>query len=150
MVMKRIAIASDHAGFKLKEEIEGFLKSEGYDVIDLGTHSEESVDYPDYAKELAVKIIAREADEGILCCGTGIGMSIAANKFPGIRAAVVVNEFMARMAREHNNANILCLSGRLTTPEEAKKLVKIWLDAKFEGGRHERRVNKINEFDRER
>lgn len=146
--MKKIAIASDHAGFELKEKIKEDLKSAGYEVIDLGTDSTESVDYPDYAKKLALKVSSGEVPEGVLCCGAGIGMSIAANKFPGVRAAVAVNEFMARMAKEHNNANVLCLSGRLTDPTTAKKLVNIWLNAKFEGGRHERRVKKISEIEK--
>ncbi len=146
--MKKIAIASDHAGFELKEKIKEHLESAGYEVLDLGTDSTESVDYPDYAEKLALRISSGEVKEGILCCGTGIGMSIAANKFPGVRAAVAVNEFMARMAKEHNNANVLCLSGRLTDPETAKKLVDIWLTAKFEAGRHERRVNKIIEIEK--
>lgn len=146
--MKKIAIASDHAGFELKEKIKEHLISLGYEVIDLGTNSHESVDYPDYAEKLAVKVSSGEVPEGILCCGTGIGMSIAANKIPGVRAGVAVNEFMARMAREHNNANVLCLSGRLTDPETAKKLVDVWLNAKFEGGRHERRVKKISEIEK--
>lgn len=146
--MKRIAVASDHAGFELKEKIKEHLKSAGYEVLDLGTDNTESVDYPDYAEKLALKISTGEVSEGVLCCGTGIGMSIAANKFPGVRAAVVVNEFMARMAKEHNNANVLCLSGRITDSETAKKLVDVWLNAEFEGGRHERRVRKIIEIEK--
>lgn len=145
--MKKIAIAADHAGFELKEKIKEHLKSSGYEVLDLGTKDTESVDYPDYAEKLALKISTGEVLEGVLCCGTGIGMSIAANKFSGVRAAVAVNEFMARMAKEHNNANVLCLSGRLTDPETAKKLVDVWLNAKFEGGRHERRIRKISEIE---
>lgn len=144
----KIAIASDHAGFELKEKIKEHLKSSGYEVVDLGTDSTDSVDYPDFAEKLALKISAGEVPEGILCCGTGIGMSIAANKVPGVRAGVAVNEFMARMAREHNNANVLCLSGRITDSETAKKLVDVWLNAKFEGGRHERRVRKISELEK--
>jgi ribose 5-phosphate isomerase B len=146
--MKKIAIASDHAGFELKEKIKEFLKTKGYEVLDLGTDNAESVDYPDYAEKLAIKVSSGEISEGILCCGTGIGMSIAANKVPGVRAAVAVNEFMARMAKEHNNANVLCLSGRLTDPDTAKNLVDIWLNAKFEGGRHERRVKKIADIEK--
>jgi ribose 5-phosphate isomerase B len=146
--MKKIAIASDHAGFELKEKVKEHLKSLGYEVVDLGTNSTESVDYPDYAVRVAERVSSGEISEGVLCCGTGIGMSIAANKFPGVRAAVAVNEFMARMAKEHNNANVLCLSGRLTDPETAKKLVELWLNAKFEGGRHERRVAKIMEIEK--
>ncbi|HEY4716104.1 MAG TPA: ribose 5-phosphate isomerase B [bacterium] len=146
--MKKIAIASDHAGFELKEKIKEFLKAQGYEVLDLGTNNTESVDYPDYAAMLAEKISAGELKEGVLCCGTGIGMSIAANKFPGVRAAVAVNEFMAQMAREHNDANVLCLSSRVTDPEIAKKLVDVWLNAKFEGGRHDRRVKKIIEIEK--
>ncbi len=146
--MRKIAIASDHAGFELKEEIKRHLESAGYEVLDLGTDSTESVDYPDYAEKVALKVSSGEVVEGVLCCGTGIGMCIAANKFSGVRAAVAVNEFMARMAKEHNNANVLCLSGRLTEPETAKKLVDVWLNTKFEGGRHERRVKKIGEIER--
>lgn len=141
--MERIAIGADHAGRSLKEEIVAFLQGAGYPVEDMGTHGDESVDYPDYALQVARAVATGAADLGILICGTGIGMSIAANKVRGIRAAVATNCYMARMAREHNDANILCLGGRVIGPDLALEIVRTFLQSRFAGGRHARRVEKI-------
>ncbi len=143
----KIAIGSDHAGFKLKEEIKKFLKEKGIEVVDFGTHSEDRVDYPDYAIPLAESVARGEEDFGILICGTGIGMSIAANKVKGIRASLVSDVYSAHSAREHNNANILCMGGRVLGVELAKEITNAWLNASFMGGRHERRINKISEYE---
>ena len=144
-----IAIASDHGGFELKEELKAFLKRMGISCSDLGTtNGEESVDYPDFGMELARRVSNGEIERGILFCGTGIGMSIVANKFPNVRAALVWDTFTARMAREHNDANILVMGGRTTDKESAKEMVKTWLEAKFEGGRHQRRLEKIREIEK--
>ena len=142
----KIALASDHGGFALKEAIKAHLTDRGYEVLDLGTHSEESVDYPKYGQACGEVVISGQADRGIVCCGTGIGISIAANKVKGIRAAVVTNEFMAEMTKRHNDANIIALGGRVLETEYALKLVDIWLDTEFEGGRHQRRVDMLNEM----
>ncbi len=143
----KIAIGSDHAGFTLKEEIKKFLKEKGIEVVDFGTHSEDRVDYPDYAVPLAESVARGEEDFGILICGTGIGMSIAANKVKGIRASLVSDVYSAHSAREHNNANILCMGGRVLGVELAKEITNAWLNASFMGGRHERRINKISEYE---
>ncbi len=142
---KRIALAADHAGFDEKEKIKKTLDELGVEYEDLGTTSSESVDYPDFAKALANKVAAGEFEQGILVCGSGTGMAIAANKIKGVRAAVAWQPDIARLAREHNNANVLALPGRFTTEEEAVEIVKAWFAADFEGGRHERRVNKLEE-----
>lgn len=138
-----IIIGSDHGGLALKSALNRYLKRRGFDVTNAGTDSEASVDYPDFGQKVAESVISGEADLGILICGTGIGMSIAANKLPGIRAALVTDVFMARMAREHNNANILVLGGRVLDEQKACDLVGAWLDATFEGGRHQARLDKI-------
>ncbi len=143
----KIAIGSDHAGFKLKEEIKKFLEEKGIEVKDFGTHSEERVDYPDYAIPLAESVAKGEEDFGILICGTGIGMSIAANKVKGIRASLVSDVYSAHSAREHNNANILCMGGRVLGVELAKEITNAWLNASFTGGRHGRRIKKIAEYE---
>lgn len=140
----RIAIGSDHAGFKLKEKIKGFLDELGYQYKDYGTDSEESVDYPDFAAKVAEVVSKGEFDRGILVCGTGIGMSIAANKFPNVRATLCYDTTTARLSREHNDANVLTLGGRLTDEKTAKEIVGIWLKTEFLGERHARRVDKIN------
>jgi RpiB/LacA/LacB family sugar-phosphate isomerase len=139
----KIAIGSDHAGFQLKQEIIRVLKEDKYDVVDCGAFSTESVDYPDIAEELAQRVLY-ENIPGILICGTGIGISIAANKFPGIRAALCNDSFSARLAREHNDANILTIGARITGPGLAIEIVKTFLAAKFAGERHQRRVDKIS------
>jgi ribose 5-phosphate isomerase B len=139
----RIAVAADHAGFELKNEIVSFLRMEGHDVQDLGTYSADSVDYPDYARLVVRELLTGRSDYGILICGTGIGMSIAANRHPGIRAALCTDPFMARISREHNDANVLCLGGRVIGVGLALDIVNAWINASFAGGRHARRVEKI-------
>lgn len=143
-----IVIGSDHGGFELKEELKAYLSELNISVADLGTQNSESVDYPDYAAKVARSIENGSADAGILVCGTGIGMCITANKFKGIRAAVLTNEFEAEMAKAHNNANVVCLGGRVLQMETAKKLVSIWLKTSYEGGRHDRRLAKIAELEK--
>ena len=138
-----IIIGSDHGGLALKTALNSYLNSRDFEVIDAGTTGAESVDYPDFGQKVAETVIAGEAELGILICGTGIGMSIAANKIPGIRAALVTDAFMARMAKEHNNANVLVLGGRVLDEQKACELVGAWLDASFEGGRHQTRLDKI-------
>lgn len=144
----RIAVGSDHAGYEgdrpYKPEIVRHLKGRGFDVIDCGTSGPESVDYPDYANLVCRAILDGEADRGILMCGTGIGVSISANRHPGIRAAVCATPDMARLSREHNDANVLCLGRRILTIEQCIELVDIWLDTPFSAGeRHIRRVHKM-------
>lgn len=138
-----IALGADHAGFELKEAVKDHLKSIGMRVMDLGTHSKESTDYPEYGRAVGQLVADHQVELGILCCSTGVGMSIAANKVSGVRAALVFDEKTAQLAREHNNANVLCLAGRTTSPIQAKKIVDAFLNTKFEGGRHERRVRKL-------
>lgn len=138
-----IAIGSDHGGLELKEAIVKALASRGLDVDDYGTDNGESVDYPDFAEKVAGAVSRGEIKQGILVCGTGIGMSIVANKFPGVRAALATDEFMAQMAKEHNDANILVLGGRVLAEDKAVKMVNTWLDSSYEGGRHQRRLDKI-------
>lgn len=138
-----MVIGSDHGGLTLKTALKSYLKRRGCDVIDAGTDNESSVDYPDFGSVVAETVVAGKAELGILICGTGIGMSIAANKIPGIRAALVTDVFMARMAKEHNNANVLVLGGRVLDEQKACDLVGAWLDADFEGGRHQARLDKI-------
>ncbi len=138
-----IALGADHGGYCLKEAIIEYLNKNGIEYKDYGCYSEESVDYAVYAKKVADAVTSGEAERGILCCGTGIGISIAANKVKGIRAAVVTNEFCAEMTRRHNDANILAMGGRVISPETAVKLTDIFLNTEFEGGRHERRIEQI-------
>jgi len=143
----KIVIASDHGGYLLKEHIKKYLEDNKYDIKDFGTHSLESVDYPDFAQEVAEAVAQGQYDRGILICGTGLGISIAANKVRGIRAAVVSESFSAKMSRLHNNANILALGGRVVGPDLATEIVDVWINTPFEGGRHERRVNKISQIE---
>lgn len=140
-------IASDHGGLELKEAVKGYLGGRGIEVRDLGTMNADSVDYPDFGERVARAVSRGEAENGILICGTGIGMSIVANKFPGVRAALVTDEFTARMSKEHNNANIIVMGGRVLTPEESCRMINVWLDAVFEGGRHQRRLDKIAQIE---
>lgn len=137
----RIAIGSDHGGYEYKEQIVSHLKEKGYECVDVGTYSTDSCDYPIIAKTVTTKIITGEADRGILICGTGIGMSIVANKVKGIRAALCGDTFSARASRAHNNSNVLCLGERVIGINLAMDIVDIWLESKFEGGRHQRRVD---------
>ncbi|WP_376791390.1 ribose 5-phosphate isomerase B [Thermoflexus sp.] len=143
----RIAIGADHAGYALKETLAAYLRERGIEVIDFGTHGPDSVDYPDYARPVAEVVARGEADFGVLICGTGIGMSITANKVPGIRAAAVSDVYSARMSRAHNNANILCLGGRVVGPGLAIEILETWLRTPFEGGRHQRRLEKIHQIE---
>ena len=142
-IFKKICISSDHSGYKTKEFIkEHLIKSKIY-TIDLGPFFEKSVDYPDYAKKVSNRVSKRKSDIGILVCGSGTGMAISANKTKGIRAAVGYNIKSTQLSRQHNNANVLCLGSRLTKRKDIKKIIKIFLNTKFEGGRHKRRVKKI-------
>lgn len=145
----RIVLGSDHAGFSVKEAIRKFLETEGYAVDDQGTWSEESVDYPDFGKAVGERVVSRQADLGIAVCGTGIGISIAANKVPGVRAAVAHDVMTARLAREHNDANVLTLGGRVVSSEAAIEMVQVFLTAAYLGGRHQRRVEKIAAIEKE-
>jgi len=144
----RIAIGADHAGYELKQQIVEYLAAQGHQVQDLGTHDLQSVDYPDYAAQVARAVVAGEAERGILICGTGIGMSIAANKVRGARAAVCTDCYMARMAREHNDARILCLGGRVLGLGSALDVVEVFLRTDYVGGRHAQRVDKIGALER--
>jgi len=143
----RIAIGCDHGGIVLKPAVLEYLKANGYEVEDLGSYDNERVDYPVYAKKVAEKVASGDCKKGILLCGTGIGMSIAANKVKGIRAAVLSDEFSAAACSAHNDANVLCLGGRVVSPEKAVKLVDLWLTTPFEGDRHVRRLAMITELD---
>lgn len=143
MQEKKILMASDHAGFQMKEYLQGMLQKQGYIVIDLGPGDETPTDYPDKAYLMAQSIYDRDADLGILICGTGIGMSMAVNKYNHIRGALVFTPEMATLARKHNNANVLILGGRTTSLETAAACVNAFLTNAFEGGRHERRINKV-------
>ncbi|MGB2679288.1 MAG: ribose 5-phosphate isomerase B [Candidatus Acidiferrum sp.] len=143
----RIALGADHAGYHIKETIRQFLENAGYPVDDLGTWSEESVDYPDYGKAVADRVAAHQDLYGIAVCGTGMGISIAANKVPGIRAAVAHNVDTARLAREHNDANVLAMGGRVVNGTEAIEMVQAFLSTTFAGGRHARRVEKISQIE---
>lgn len=140
---KKIALAADHAGYEEKEKLKATLDEMGVKYEDMGTNSADSVDYPDYALKVAEAVSSGDYDQGLLVCGSGTGMAIAANKVPGIRAAVAWNEDIARLARQHNDANVLSIAARFTPYDEVKKIVKAWFDADFEGGRHVRRVEKI-------
>lgn len=141
-----IPIASDHAGFEAKEKVKAWLEEIGHMPVDFGTHSDESVDYPDFAVQVAEKVNDGENEKGILICGSGQGMCMTANKYKNVRAALVYDDKSAKMTRQHNNANILCLPGRELDDEDLKKIVDIWLNTDFDGGRHERRVNKIHDL----
>ncbi|HSW45865.1 MAG TPA: ribose 5-phosphate isomerase B [Phycisphaerae bacterium] len=143
----KIALGADHRGFQAKEKVKTFLISLGYEVQDFGTDSPSSCDYPDMAYPACQSVTSGEAESAILLCGTGIGMSISANKVHGIRAALCHDEFSAEMARRHNNANILCLPADLIGEEITRRIVEVWLKGRFEGGRHERRVRKIIDFE---
>ncbi|MDD2898864.1 MAG: ribose 5-phosphate isomerase B [Desulfuromonadaceae bacterium] len=143
-----IIIGSDHGGLALKTALNSYLKRRNVMVHDAGTCSDASVDYPDFGQKVAESVMNGDADLGILICGTGIGMSIAANKVPGIRAALVTDVFMARMAKEHNNANVLVLGGRVLDEQKACDLVGTWLDSTFEGGRHQARLDKITALEK--
>jgi len=147
-VVSTIALGADHAGYELKEALKGWLINHGFHVLDLGTHSTESVDYPDYAALVAESVADRKVERGLLVCGTGIGMAMAANKVPGVRAALCGDLYTARMSREHNDANVLVLAGRLMGADMAADILQAWLESNFAGGRHARRVEKIADIER--
>ncbi len=142
-----IALACDHGGYEIKEAVRKHLEMQHIDYKDFGTYSTQSVDYPIYAEKASRAVASKECELGIICCGTGIGVSMVANKIKGIRAAVVTNEFCAEMTRRHNNANILCMGGRVIDGKTAVKLADIFLHTPFDGGRHENRVNMISEIE---
>ena len=143
----RIAIGSDHRGYHLKEKLTNILLTKGHEVTDEGTSVNEAVDYPDFAALVGKKVSEGAADRGILICGTGIGMAITANKFPGVRAAACTDEVTVEIARRHNDLNVLCLSPDMLSPRVVERMVEIWTDTEFEGGRHSRRVGKIHEIE---
>jgi ribose 5-phosphate isomerase B len=144
----KIALGADHKGFELKEKIKKYLMNLGHQVTDFGTHSTESVDYPDFGFKVAESVAKGETDFGITICWTGNGMNIAANKVKGIRSALCLNEDMAKLARAHNNANVLALSSKFVSEEEAKKIVDVWLSTEFEGERHVTRLDKIKAYEK--
>lgn len=144
----KIALGADHRGFQAKERVKKLLTAQGYEVLDFGTNSPASFDYPDAAYPTCEAVISGEAETGILFCGTGIGMSISANKMNGIRAAACHDEVTTELSRRHNNANVLCLPADLIGEELTRRIVDVWLKTRFEGGRHERRLRKIVEFER--
>ena len=144
----KIAIASDHGGFELKEVLKAFLTSQSVEVLDLGTTNEASVDYPDCGIQVSERVSRGEVERGVLVCGTGIGMSVVANKFPRVRAALVHDLFSARFSREHNDANILVLGGRIIGKDLAKEIVRVWLSTPFAGGRHQERLDKISALEK--
>jgi RpiB/LacA/LacB family sugar-phosphate isomerase len=144
----KIALASDHAGYSEKERLKPLFRELGLEVEDLGSVSEESVDYPDYARLVAERVAQGEAEQGVLVCGSGTGMAIAANKVAGVRAAVAWSEETARLARQHNDANVLAIGARTTPVEQIPGIVRAWFEAKFDGGRHAARVAKIKEIER--
>src|SRR5512132_1389961 len=143
----RIALASDHAGYAEKERLKALLADLGVDFVDLGSGSEESVDYPDYARKVAEQVAQGTVEQGVLVCGSGTGMAIAANKVPGVRAAVAWSEETARLARQHNDANVLSIGARTTPAGEIPNIVRTWCATQFEGGRHAKRVEKINDLE---
>lgn len=143
----KIGIASDHGGFELKDSIKKYLMENDIEVVDYGTNSRESVDYPDFGRKVGEAVVAKEVDRGIVICGTGIGISIAANKVKGVRAALCSDSYSARMSMEHNNANVLALGARVTGEGLALDIVDTWINSKFQAGRHERRVNKISDIE---
>ena len=144
----KIAIGSDHRGYELRQTLVVFLQSEGYEIEEFGSVDQEIVDYPDVAVSVVKKVLQGAADRGILICGIGIGMCVVANKFPGIRAAACSNDIIAEFSRLHNDANILCLSGDMLGERTGISLVKKWLETKFEGGRHQARIDKIRELEK--
>lgn len=141
----RIAVGSDHAGFPLKAALTGWLQTQGHEVLDLGTHSTDSVDYPLIGFEVASRVAQGEAERGVLVCGSGIGVSIAANRIEGARAALVQEPLSARLAREHNDANVVCMGSRLIGEEMAREILKVFLGTPFEGGRHQRRIDQLDQ-----
>jgi ribose 5-phosphate isomerase B len=144
----KLSLGADHAGYLLKDHIRQYVTDRGHQVIDQGTNSSDSVDYPDYAQKVAEDVAAGRAERGILVCGSGIGMAITANKIPGIRAANICTAYEAQLSREHNNLNVLTLGARILDETDAEHIVQIWLDTPFSGGRHAGRVDKIHEIEK--
>lgn len=144
----KIAIGCDHGGIVLKDAVTSTLEALGAEVVDLGTNSTDSVDYPTYGLKVAETVASGQCDAGVIMCGTGIGISISANKVPGIRCAVVTNTYMAQLTKNHNNANIISLGGRVISPDEAKDIVTAWYTAEYEGGRHQRRLDMITDIEK--
>ena len=144
----KIAIGCDHGGIVLKDAVTSTLEALGAEVVDLGTNSTDSVDYPTYGLKVAETVASGQCDAGVIMCGTGIGISISANKVPGIRCAVVTNTYMAQLTKNHNNANIISLGGRVITPDEAKDIVTAWYTAEYEGGRQQRRLDMITDIEK--
>ena len=149
MAKEKIAIGADHAGFRLKEFVKKLLQEKGYEVIDVGTYSEERCHYPEFAKKVANMVSEGEVPRGVLVCGSGIGMSIVANKFKGVRAALCHNIYSAKYSRLHNDSNVLCLGGRVTGEDLTREIVEVWLSTPFEGGRHNQRLNLIAQIEEE-
>lgn len=149
MSTEKVIIGADHAGFALKESIKPCLARFGLEVTDVGSGSADPVDYPDFGCRVAAGVSRGVFPRGILICGSGVGMTIVANKYPGVRAALCLDEQTAQLSRRHNDTNVLCLAGRKTDPEKAEKIVDIWLKTAFEGGRHNRRIEKIREIEKE-
>ena len=145
--MATIAVGSDHAGYALKEQLAGELRDLGHEVLDLGAHSSERVDYPDFGAAVGRAVVGGDAELGLCACGSGIGIAMAANKVPGVRAATVHDVTSARLTRQHNDANVICLGERLIGPEVASEALRAWLDAEFEGGRHTGRIDKLSGLD---
>lgn len=143
----KVAIGSDHAGFKLKEQLKAFLNQKGFEVLDKGCQSEESCDYPDFGEAVALEVANNNCDFGCIICGTGIGISIAANKIPGIRAALCISKEMAHYAKAHNNANIIAIGARINLFDPPEEILETFIKSNFEGGRHEKRINKINNIE---
>ena len=143
----KIVMGSDHAGYELKEAVKAKLEGEGFEIIDVGCYSTESVDYPKYGHAVGKAVVSGEADKGIAICGSGIGISIAANKVPGVRAALVTSVWQAEMTKMHNDANVLCMGGRVVDEKLAFEMVDAWLNAEFMGDKHLRRINEIEDLD---
>ncbi len=150
MKPKRIAIGSDHAGYESKEKAKREIAALGIEIEDKGTNSLESVDYPDFGAAVGRAVVDGEVDRGVVICGSGIGISIAANKVPGVRAALCWNEETARLAREHNDANVMCIGARFIEPELAARMIRLFLETEFSGGRHQQRVEKLTQLDEAR
>lgn len=147
IVDKKIVVGADHAGFELKTHLVEHLKENGYDVLDVGTDSEESVDYPDYAVKVAEAVVSGRAGRGLLVCGSGLGVAIAANKIAGVRAVTANTVELARLSKQHNDANVLAVGSRIVEPSVAEEILDSWLDMEYEGGRHQRRVDKITQLE---
>ncbi len=145
----KVAVGSDHAGYRLKEFVKDWLQSKGYEVVDVGTDSEERVDYPEFAKKVASLVSKGEVDRGVLVCGSGIGMSLVANKFKGVRAALCHNIYAAKYSRLHNDSNVLCLGGRVTAEDLTREILETWFSTEFEEGRHLRRLRQIFRIEEE-